>query len=60
MDYIKQYSDRELQEMRDICKEINISPFTDRETQMLRAICKIALIEINRELDEGIKYENQL
>lgn len=50
MNHIKKYCERELKEMQGVC-EILTKSESETET-MLSDISKIALVEINRELDE--------
>ena len=49
MNHIKKYSDEKLQEMQEYCKEIARLKGLER---LARDIHLIALVEINRELDE--------
>lgn len=51
MNHIAQYTDKQLQEMQEICTYISQS-FVGDSVKMMGDIYKIALIEINRELDE--------
>jgi len=54
MNQIEKYSDRELQEMKELCiKLINREPghYPEREYRAFKTIAEIALVEINREID---------
>ncbi len=49
MNQIEKYSDRELQEMKELCMKLIIN--TLKEHQEFKFIAEIALVEINREID---------
>ena len=48
---IEKYCDRELQEMQQVCTNIS-QTFIGDNTRMMGNIYRIALVEINRVLDE--------
>ena len=52
MNHIEKYSDRELIEMQEIAKDFFIHCHAKYSTNNLKNILGIALVEINRVLDE--------
>ena len=55
MNHIEKYSDRELMEMQEACSYLSKTSLRTKQLEIPRLIgdiYKIALVEINRELDE--------